>query len=62
MLRVILALFLCALGGTAQTRAIALAEYRDRVHGAWLGQIAGAVFGWPFEGKAHCHHRAGRVT
>lgn len=27
------------------------AEYERRVLGAWLGQIAGAILGWPFEGK-----------
>jgi len=27
------------------------AEYERRVLGAWLGQIAGTILGWPFEGK-----------
>src|SRR5712692_8306701 len=32
-------------------RRISLREYQDRVHGAWLGGIAGTLFGMPFEGK-----------
>ncbi len=32
-------------------RRISLQEYQDRVHGAWLGGIAGTLFGMPFEGK-----------
>ena len=32
-------------------RRILLADYQDRVYGAWLGKIVGAFFGMPFEGK-----------
>ncbi len=32
-------------------RRISLREYQNRVHGAWLGGIAGTLFGMPFEGK-----------
>ena len=32
-------------------RRISLADYEDRVYGAWLGKIVGAFFGMPFEGK-----------
>ena len=33
-------------------RRISLAEYRDKVHAAWMGQVIGASFGFAFEGKA----------
>ncbi len=32
-------------------RRMSAAEYRDRVHGAWIGGIVGTLFGFPFEGK-----------
>jgi ADP-ribosylglycohydrolase len=32
-------------------RRISIAEYQNRVYGAWLGKIVGTIFGWPFEGK-----------
>jgi hypothetical protein len=41
-------LTLCA----AANRRITLEDYRDKVYGAWIGQIAGASFGFNFEGKA----------
>jgi hypothetical protein len=37
---------------TAANRRITLEDYRDKVYGAWIGQIAGASFGFNFEGKA----------
>ena len=33
-------------------RRIPVAEYRDKVQGAWLGQVTGAAYGFPFEGQA----------
>jgi hypothetical protein len=33
-------------------RRITLDDYRDKVYGAWIGQIAGASYGFNFEGKA----------
>lgn len=32
---------------------LSLSEYEDRVHGVWLGQIAGTLLAWPYE-----HHTA----
>lgn len=45
-------LFVLSAAAAAETRRLPLAEYRDKVRGAWTGQIAGAIYGWPFEGKA----------
>src|SRR5260370_8172152 len=36
----------------AADRRISVAEYRDKVYGAWAGQIVGASYGFAFEGKA----------
>jgi hypothetical protein len=36
----------------AADRRITLDEYRDKVYGAWIGQIAGTSYGFNFEGKA----------
>jgi hypothetical protein len=36
----------------AADRRITLADYRDKVYGAWAGQIVGASYGFNFEGKA----------
>ncbi len=36
----------------ASDRRISTAEYRDKVYGAWAGQIVGASYGFNFEGKA----------
>jgi len=33
-------------------RRISLKDYRDKVYGAWIGQIVGASYGFNFEGKA----------
>jgi hypothetical protein len=33
-------------------RRITVAEYRDKTLGAWLGQVTGAAYGFPFEGQA----------
>jgi ADP-ribosylglycohydrolase len=38
--------------GQAAERRLTLADYRDKVYGAWLGQIVGASYGFNFEGKA----------
>jgi ADP-ribosylglycohydrolase len=35
-----------------QVRRISYSDYRDKVYGAWLGQVTGAAYGFPFEGKA----------
>jgi hypothetical protein len=36
----------------AADRRIGVSEYRDKVYGAWAGQIVGASYGFNFEGKA----------
>ena len=36
----------------AAERRISLQDYRDKVYGAWIGQIIGASYGFNFEGKA----------
>lgn len=36
----------------AADRRIGIADYRDKVDGAWAGQIVGASYGFNFEGKA----------
>lgn len=33
-------------------RRLTVEEYRDKVYGAWIGQIVGASYGFNFEGKA----------
>jgi hypothetical protein len=38
--------------GKERVREISLAEYKNRVYGAWLGGIVGTLFGFPFEGQA----------
>jgi ADP-ribosylglycohydrolase len=38
--------------GTGAFRRIAVAEYQDRVLGAFLGKIVGTIFGFPFEGRS----------
>lgn len=43
---------LSATGAQAADRRISIADYRDKVYGAWAGQIAGASYGFAFEGKA----------
>src|SRR6266851_2871076 len=35
-----------------QVRRISYSDYRDKVYAAWLGQVTGAAYGFPFEGKA----------
>jgi hypothetical protein len=47
-------LMAAALAASAQPtdRRIPIAEYRDKVYGAWAGQIVGASYGFNFEGKA----------
>ena len=36
----------------AAERKLSVAEYRDKVYGAWIGEIIGASYGFNFEGKA----------
>src|SRR5579862_7095654 len=51
----IAALFSFAAGASAaeaEFRSITIAEYRDKVYAAWLGQVTGAAYGFPFEGQA----------
>lgn len=37
--------------GAGSFRRISVAEYQDRVLGAFLGKIIGTIFGFPFEGR-----------
>lgn len=50
---VILSLLLLSSNGFTQTRSLnmSLKEYEDRIHGVWLGQIAGTLIAWPHEHK-----------
>ncbi len=32
-------------------RTITVHDYQEKVQGAWIGQVIGAIFGWPFEGR-----------
>ncbi len=48
----IAAALLASTGVQAADRKLAVAEYRDKVYGAWIGQIIGASYGFNFEGKA----------
>jgi hypothetical protein len=41
-----------ATSATAADRRIHVSEYRDKVYGAWAGQIVGASYGFNFEGQA----------
>ncbi|MFQ6130696.1 MAG: ADP-ribosylglycohydrolase family protein [Armatimonadota bacterium] len=46
--------FIAAMGAHAAAQAkvtMPFAEYLDKVHGAWLGELAGNMFGWPHELK-----------
>ncbi len=47
-------MLLAATASAADTefRRITVADYRDKVYGAWLGQVTGAAYGFPFEGQA----------
>ena len=51
--KTILTLFACmaVLAVSAQQRRIALDELRDKIAGAWLGQMVGNMYGLPFENK-----------
>ena len=42
---------LLAVGAIAGERRLSLADYRDKMRGAWIGQIAGVCFGGPTEFK-----------
>jgi ADP-ribosylglycohydrolase len=48
----VLSLLCVSLCAAAANRRITLEDYRDKVYGAWIGQIAGASYGFNFEGKA----------
>ena len=37
--------------GQAKPLELSVAEYEDRVHAAWLGQIIGTLMGFQFEGR-----------
>ena len=41
----------CATRGEVRERRLSLADYRDRMEAAWLGQIAGVSWGFPTEFK-----------
>jgi hypothetical protein len=41
-----------AMAAYAADRRMTLDQYRDKVYGAWIGQIIGASYGFNFEGKA----------
>src|SRR5215472_6243739 len=45
-------LMISAAVASGAERRISLAEYRDKVQAAWMGQVIGASFGFAFEGKA----------
>ncbi len=47
----VVAAALIAVSAQAADRRISVAEYRDKVYGAWAGQIVGASYGFNFEGK-----------
>ena len=49
---IVLAAVLLATAARAADRRITFEEYRDKVYGAWIGQIAGTSYGFNFEGKA----------
>ena len=47
-------LALCCAGiGSAAERTMSVAEFRDRMMGAWLGQSVGVAYGWPTEFKCN---------
>jgi hypothetical protein len=50
--RTVIAITCLAAAAQAADRRISVAEYRDKVYGAWMGQIVGASYGFNFEGKA----------
>ena len=59
--KTILTLFACmaVLAVSAQQRRIALDELRDKIAGAWLGQMVGNMYGLPFENKCQRSDRYG---
>jgi hypothetical protein len=48
----LVAVVLSIAAAQAAERRLSLAEYGDKVYGAWIGQIVGATYGFNFEGKA----------
>src|SRR5690349_3614886 len=51
-MKTIIAFLLSLTVCSAANRRITLDAYRDKVYGPWIGQIAGASYGFNFEGKA----------
>ncbi|MDE5579467.1 MAG: ADP-ribosylglycohydrolase family protein [Alistipes sp.] len=52
MKKLLLILALCAVAGSASAqKRITVAELRDKIAGAWLGQMVGNMYGLPFENK-----------
>ncbi|MDE5906443.1 MAG: ADP-ribosylglycohydrolase family protein, partial [Alistipes sp.] len=45
------ALLLLAGSSAARTRQISMEELRDKIAGAWIGQMVGNIYGLPFENK-----------
>ena len=41
----------CIFVDGVKTRSISVAEYRDKMAGAWIGQSVGVAYGWPTEFK-----------
>lgn len=52
LFRTLITVACVAVAAQAADRRISVAEYRDKVYGAWMGQIVGASYGFNFEGKA----------
>ena len=44
----------CIFVDGVKTRSISVAEYRDKMAGAWIGQSVGVAYGWPTEFKTLC--------
>ncbi len=48
---IIAALLLLSLPATAQKKRISMEDLRDKIAGAWLGQMVGNMYGLPYENK-----------
>ena len=51
MKKVYLSIFLLAVVFQASAQKISKSELRDKIAGAWIGQMIGNIYGLPFEGK-----------